>query len=128
MSVILGGVDLDSRLLLRGGFESPSIAMNQKRLLSGDLYIETRSLSGRTLSLSTDGPNNVKYGLFSRSKLTQIAVLRDAGVPVSLVHGAETFSVVIPDSGLSVEPLVESTNKNEGDLYTGTITLIEVFQ
>lgn len=126
MAVILGSVTLDSRLLLRGAFETPSITLDQKRLLSGSLYIGVKPLLGRTLILTTDGPNNIKYGLFTRTQLIQIAALRDAGSPILLTHNTESFNVMIADTGIEVEPIVESTTKNSTDLYAGSITLIEV--
>lgn len=76
--------------------------------------------------LTTEGPGNVKHGLFTRAQLTSLAGLRDAGLQVTLTHGSDSFSVYIPSDGISVEPLIERSTKNAGDRYTGTITFIEV--
>ena len=126
MAVTVGGVSLDERLLLRGLFESPGISTQQIRLLSGGLVVRSGPRASRTLVLTTDGPNNVKYGLFTRQQLLQLAALRDSGESLTLTHGDDTFTVVIPDSGITVESVIERNTKNAGDRYTGAITFIEV--
>ena len=126
MVITLGGVVLDERLLLRGLFDSPQSVIISKRLLSGAVSLSFKPISGRTLQLTTDGPNNVKYGLFTRDQLTQLAALRDVGSSISLIHGTDVLPVILLDSGISVEPIVESTNKRSSDLYSGTITMLEV--
>ena len=126
MVITLGGVVLDERLLLRGLFDSPQSTIISKRLLSGVVSVSFKPISGRTLQLTTDGPNNVKYGLFTRDQLTQLAALRDVGSSISLIHGTDVLPVILLDSGISVEPIVESTNKRSSDLYSGTITMLEV--
>ena len=126
MVITLGGVVLDERLLLRGLFDSPQSVIISKRLLSGVVSVSFKPISGRTLQLTTDGPNNVKYGLFTRDQLTQLAALRDVGSSISLIHGTDVLPVILLDSGISVEPIVESTNKRSSDLYSGTITMLEV--
>lgn len=126
MAITLGGVVLDERLLLRGLFDSPQSAITSKRLLSGAVSVSFKPVSGRTLQLTTEGPNNVKYGLFTRDQLVQLAALRDASSTISLIHGTDVLTVILLDSGISVEPIVESTNKRSTDLYSGTITMLEV--
>ncbi len=126
MAVTVGGVTLDERLLLRGLFESSQIQTYQQRLLSGGLHISSRPQGSRTLVLTTDGPNNVKHGLFTREQLISLAAVRDAGVQVTLTHGSDSFSVYLPSEGISVEPLIERSTKNAGDRYTGSISFIEV--
>lgn len=126
MAVSVGGVVLDDRLLLRGLFESPAIQSFQQRLLSGALKISTKTQGSRTLVLTTDGPSNVKHGLFTRAQLASLAEVRDTGTEITLVHGSDSYMVFLPSDGIAVEPLIERSTKNAGDRYTGSITFIEV--
>ena len=126
MAVQVGDVILDERLLLRGLFDSPLSQTTQTRLLSGGLHVYSKTLTSRNLSISTDGPNGVKHGLFTRSQLNQLASIRDSATTVNLIHGVDTFEVIIPSDGISVEAVIERSTKNAGDRYTGTISFIEV--
>lgn len=126
MTVQLGAVTLDSRLLLRGLFESPLSQTMQVRLMSGALHVYSKGISSRNLTLTTDGPNNVKHGLFTRQQLEAIAAIRDAGIIVVLQHWGGLYNVMIPSDGVSVEPIIETATKSSGDKYSGTISLIEV--
>lgn len=126
MAVSVGGIVLDDRLLLRGLFESSGIQSFQQRLLSGALKISTKTQGSRTLLLTTDGPNNVKHGLFTRSQLISLAAVRDAGTEIALLHDSDSYMVFLPSDGIAVEPLIERGTNNAGDRYTGSITFIEV--
>lgn len=126
MAVTVGSVELDERLLLRGLFESPLINTYQQRLLSGSLDVSSKPMTSRTLTLTTDGPNNVKFGLFTRSQLIDLAAIRDTGAEVSLTHGSDSFTVILPSDGISIDPISEVTSRSNSDKYTGTITFIEV--
>lgn len=126
MSIKIGDVDLDKRLLLRGLFDSPKIATVVKTTLSGQKNYYNYPVSGRELTLTTDGPNGVKYGFFTRGQLEALQVIRDSGTRTTLTHHTETFSVIIPSDGIQVMPVIESTLKNKSDLFSGSILLKEV--
>ena len=126
MGVSLGSVALDDRLLLRGTFESPKVQTYQTRLLSGSLKVISKPINSRILTLTTDGPNDVKYGLFTREQLVSLAAIRDSGSTVIFIHELETFNVIIPSDGIAIQAIIESHAKQITDKYSGTITLIEV--
>ena len=126
MTVVLGGVSLDARLLLRGTFDSPQIAVKIERTLTGVNVPLTRPTPGRNLELTTEGPNNVKAGLFTRTQLESIAGLRDAGLPLTLTHHTSTFNVFLPSDCIQVSSLTESVISNSENKFIGSIRLTEV--
>lgn len=126
MAVQLGTVILDERLLLRGLFDSPQVSIQQKLTLAGTRRFLSFPVRGRSLSLTTEGPNGVKYGLFTRTQLDELAALRDQGDPITLVHGLDQFTVVLMPDSIQVTSVIETSSKNSGDLFTGSITLQEI--
>jgi len=126
MSITLGGIALDSRLLLKGTFDSPRIVTSQKITLGGARNISVAPLTGRVLSLSSGGPNGVNFGFFTRAQLDGLATIRDQGLPVTLTHHTEIFQVFMQGDCLAVSPITETTLKSTDDWFSGTITLIEV--
>lgn len=126
MSISLGGVVLDSRLLLRGLFDSPQIITKVERTLTGTPVPVTRPSQGRELTLTTEGPNNVKAGLFTRAQLTSIAALRDAGSAVTLVYGTVSHQVFLPSDCIQVSSITESYTLSVDHKFVGTLRLIEV--
>ena len=126
MSVILGGVELDPRLILRGVFDSPQIITKVERTLTGVNVPVTRPTPGRTLELTTEGPNNTKYGLFTRAQLIQLATVRDQGLTTTLIYNGTTHNVFIPHDSIQTTSVTEITPPKSTDLFIGSIRLIEV--
>ena len=126
MSVILGGVDLDDRLLLRGLFDSPQMNIVISRTVTGSRLVVRKPTPGRDLELTTEGPNGVKYGLFTREQLDAVATLRDAGEPVQLNHKGTLYTVLLPSDCINVTPITETSSKSAADWYAGSITMLEV--
>ena len=126
MAVQIGSTVLDNRLLLQGLFDSPRVATSSKTTISGRRIITSFPLSSRDFRLTTEGPNGVKYGLFTRTQLTELAAIRDAGQAVSFVHGSDTFSVIIPSDGIQVTSITETSTRDGADWFAGTVLLKEV--
>ena len=126
MTIELGGVSLDSRLLLRGTFSSPQIIVKVERTLSGANVPVTRPAPGRELELTTEGPNNAKAGLFTRAQLDAIAVLRDAGQVVTLSYHSTTYRVFLSADCIQVSSITESAVSNSSNLFIGSLRFIEV--
>lgn len=126
MAVQIGATTLDSRLLLQGLFDSPLVATSVKTTITGQRVITSFPIANRDLQLTTEGPNGVKFGLFTRQQLTALAAIRDAGLATTLVHGTDTFNVVIPSDGIQVSSITETSNRSNADLFSGTVNLREV--
>lgn len=126
MTIQLGTVQLDDRLLLRGTFSSPQIITKIERTLTGVNVPITRPAPGRELELTTEGPNSVKAGLFTRAQLDALAVVRDLGQPVSLVHHSDTYRVFLPSDCIQVTSITEAAVSNSANKFVGSIRLVEV--
>ena len=126
MTIQLGSVTLDERLLLRGTFSSPQIIVKIARTLSGVNVPTTRPAIGRDLELTTEGPNGVKTGLFTRAQLDAVATLRDAGQPITLSYNSASYRVMLPSDSIQVSSITESGISNSENKFIGTIRLVEV--
>ena len=126
MTIQLGSVTLDTRLLLRGTFSSPQIVTKVERTLTGVNVPVTRPAPGRELELTTEGPNNIKAGLFTREQLDAVAAVRDAGQTVSLSYNGATYRVFLPSDCIQVTSITESATANSANKFIGSIRLVEV--
>ena len=126
MSIELGSVTLDDRLVLRGTFSSPQIIVKVERTLSGVNVPFTRPAPGRELELTTEGPNGVKAGLFTREQLDDIAVLRDAGQPVTLSYHSTAYRVMLLSDCIQVSSVTETAMNNSANKFIGSLRMIEV--
>ena len=126
MTVQLGTVTLDDRLLLRGTFSSPQIVVKVERTLTGTRVPVTRPAPGRELELTTEGPNGVKAGLITRAQLDAIAALRDSGQSITLSYHLTTYRVMLPSDCIQVTSLTESAVSNSANKFVGLIRMIEV--
>lgn len=126
MTISLGTITLDDRLLLRGTFSSPQTSIKISRTLSGVNVPTSRPTPGRELELTTEGPNGVKAGLFTRAQLNDVAALRDAAQPITLSYHTATYRVMLPSDSIQVSSVTESAVSNSANKFIGSIRLVEV--
>lgn len=118
MTVSIGGIALSEHLILSGIETAPDIVVNPRRLMGGELDIQTDPISGgRELSLSGDNH-------FTLAQITAIKVLAGQGQAVELVHPRGTFNILI--KGTPVEPSRAFSDPVGEDMYSGEITGIEI--
>lgn len=127
MAVTLDSVTLDKSIRLDGEITSPLSVSQVQVTLGGNTNIVIRKKSkGRELLLTTSGNGSTHHGLFTRQQLIDVATIRDAGLPVTLVHNSVTYTVIVKPDGINVSPIIVTSDNKVGDLYSGSITVIEV--
>jgi len=125
MTVSIGGIVLSEDLTLTGPINQPRVAMSARQTLGGRVVVQSLPISaGRQLVLAAARGNGGVYGAFTIAQAEQLAVLRDAGQAVALVHHRGNFSVVI--LAIELEPINGVADPGAGTLMAGTITMIEV--
>lgn len=126
MTVSLGGILLDDNLRLQEPLNQSSMA-GSARPTFGGVCIQTMAMaSGRTLQLEATREGDTLRGVFTRATLLQLVALRDAGLPVPLIHHVYSGQVWIPPDGIAVESALDHADPGDDEWYTGTITLITV--
>lgn len=126
MSVEIGGISFDPRLILKGVFESPQIATKVERTLTGVNVPTVRATPGRYLELTTEGSNNLKFGLFTRTQLQSLATLRDTGAFTTLSHHGQVYNIFLPADCIQVTAVSEITPPSPNDKFIGSVRVIEV--
>lgn len=126
MTVSLGGVVLNESLTLRGVFESPQVAINIERTLSGDPAPMVFPVVGRTLTLTTTWRDGKYSGYYTRSQLQSLAVIRDSGQAVPLDYRGTTYNVLVLADGINVSQITGTPTVQATDWYAGDINMIEV--
>jgi len=125
--ISLDGVTLDNDLLWVNEFDTPVISQNILRTILGNTVIQSMPLiKGRYISLVASNTGGTYSGSFTREQIIAFRELEKNTNSVVLVYETETFNVIVPSGGIQVTPLIPRPNQENKDLYTGTLTLIEI--
>lgn len=81
---------------------------------------------GQRIVLEAEGSDKGARGIFTRAQVDQFRVWELSGEQLTFIYGGITKTVVVPASPLSVVPLRKMYGHTSGDLYYGTVTLMEV--
>lgn len=126
MTVSLGGIVLDDNLRLNGDISGSQIAMSIRRTFGAPVIQKVTVSAGKKLVLMATMSGESIDGSYTRLQLEQLAVHRDTGFPISLIHHLGSFNVIIPPDGIQEEIMQDYANPGPDDLYTGTVTMITV--
>lgn len=124
MTVSLGGVALDDSLVLVGFKNRPPVAVAVGRTILGRPVVQTSPVSGGALVLEARLDGDRIYGRYTGSQIDQIRTLWAAAAAVTMVHHLGTWQVII--QAVDVQDVQDYADPGATDLYTGTITMIEV--
>lgn len=126
--ISLGGISLSDDLRLQGEFDDAVSSLNVDRTISGRLVIQKASLSkGRQFVLSATQSGNQYSGYFTRLQLEQLKDIERNNTQISFVYGTQIHQVLILPGTINVVPLLDYGDEfSDVDIYTGTITLLEV--
>lgn len=125
---ILGTItDLSDHLRLDGIPQASAIALSVRPTFGAPVVQRCSVTGGATLSLVASSSGNQLRGLYTKAQVDALAVIRDAGEPVQLIHHLGTFTVIIPPTGLDdIGQVFDYADPGADDWYTGTVTLITV--
>lgn len=124
MSVTLGGVPLNSSLVLESVENSPDFAYSTQRTIGGNLAIQTSSLNGGRVFMLTTKSTGSLMGMWCQSQIDQLKTIAAAQFPVTLDHPRGVFNVLIAE--FDVEPFDDREPISPVKQYTGGVKLIEV--
>jgi len=125
--ISLNGVELDNDLIWEGEFNSQVISQNIQRTIAGTLILQALPQEkGRIINLTATETGSNFSGSFTRTQIQAFKVLEKLGSVVTFIYEDQTMNVVVQAGGVQVTPLISRPNQKSSDLYTGTITLIEV--
>ena len=126
MTVQVGNVQLHDNLWWANEFETPSVAMSDRRTIGGRLVIQVDpTVGGREIKLSTEGPNSSNVAYFTRGQVLALRAIESDGAPVTLTYNNDSLEVIIKPGGLEVEPLGAKRTYGIFDYYVGTLNLLE---
>ncbi len=125
--ITLNGETLSEDLIWDNEFGNPSISQNVQRTILGNLVIQSLPLSGgRTINLVAVASGNAYEGFFTRTQIVAFKAIEQAGSTVVFHYEGTDYDVKIQAGGVQVTPLQPRPNQDDGDLYSGTLTLIEM--
>lgn len=125
--ISLNGVTLSEDLIWENEFDSPAISQNTQRTILGNLVIQNLPLSkGRTINLVANSDGNSYEGFFTREQIIEFKVLEQSGADITFHYEGTDYNVKIQAGGVQVTPLIPRPNQAIGDLYSGTLILIEM--
>ena len=126
--ITLGGIVLNRNLILEDEFAANLSGQVVETTISGRRVITKSVVSGKpNLVLSARRTGSQFSGYFSRDEILQIKEFERNNVAVPFIYGTQSYSVLVASGGVKVTPLLEyGESFSDEDLYTGTITLLEV--
>lgn len=126
--ITLNGVTLNDSLVWVDEFDAPTINHNQKRVIHGNLIVQTMPLPSKkptiTLIAKTSGSSFI--GSFTREQIVGFKLLEQNKTVVAFVYDSFTAQVIIKAGSVSMKPIFARPSRSNSDLYTGTLTLVEV--
>ena len=127
MTISIGTVVLDNNLHIPDYFSQSSISGSVRPTIGGLVYQHLNIASGKRFTLTAGQGNAGLLGHFTGGQLVELALIRDAGLPVVFTHPFGTWNVLIPPEGISVDKLLDFQYPEAASTwYVGTITLITV--
>jgi len=126
MTVSLGAITLDDNLRLDGVHTSPASAGSARATMGGIVIQAMPMNGGRVLALVATMDGDAVKGVFTQAQLDALVSLRDAGVPVALVHPLYSGQVYLAPDAIDVSQVFDYADPSDDDWYVGTITMITV--
>jgi len=126
--ISLGGIVLSDDLILEGEFDDALSSLTVDRAISGRLIIQTGSIEkGRQFVLSARRSGSEYSGWYTRTQVEQLKEFERNLSTITFVYGSQTRQVMIIPGQMKMVPLLDYGYEfSNEDIYTGTITLLEV--
>lgn len=126
--ISLGAITLSDELRLEGEFNDAVSSLTVNRAISGRLVIQKGNIiKGRQFVLSATRSGNQYSGSFTRLQVESLKDYAQNNTQITFVYGSQTHEVLIMPGSIQVVPLLDYGDEfQDTDLYTGTITLLEV--
>ncbi len=125
--ISLNGVTLSEDLIWANEFDNPVIAQNTQRTILGNLVIQQMPVvKGRIINLLAVASGDSYEGFFTKTEVIEFKSLEQQGVTMVFSYEGSVHNVKIQAGGVQVTPLIPRPNQAVGDLYSGTLILIEI--
>lgn len=128
MTISINGISLSDDLVWNNQFDYPSVAQSVMPLLGGgvDIRHTPESTKGREITLIASSSGSRYSGYFTHLQIKQLKAVEKTGSVVSFIYESTSLNVILKSNGINAKPLIPRPNIQDDDLYTGTITMIEV--
>lgn len=125
--IFIGTEELHSGVFWINEFAEARVAEEIFIDLDGGAVVQRTFLSGgRKIILEAKGSDSGGRSYFTRSQVELFDQWERTGQIMSLIYNNNVYNVMFPANCMSVTPIRDMAGHVPGDIYYGTLTLLEV--
>ncbi len=124
--MILDGYTLHSGIIWENEFTRAAASQDIEYTLLNNVVIHSIPDTLNEFVISSADRGSGSRGYFSRDQIVHFRSLEQSATEIVLKYRGISYNVIIKAGSIKVKPKRETESVSDSDIYTGSITLIEV--